>query len=218
MVRCKEFYEKWKKAGNFCEVNPKAAANIERYLDELIKIEPIGSVNISEGAARPLYQEKDSKVHDEAVKQVIALAVTKKADGKEPTVTAPEVKKIIEKVKGVPFKPTLGDEEKCKLTKDCAFLLCTIDTLIDECGWSINQIKHVVDYRELHGDGTLPFAPLPLPDGAQEKVSTQMIKAHLLDLISSFHKYHDYSFDDIRRIFFALVSEVENDGEAKSPE
>lgn len=117
MVRCDEFYEKWQKSGNFCELNPKAAALIDRYLDELIKIEtlePMGSkdLSISERAARPLYQEKDLQVHDEAVKQVVALAATKKAEGKEPIITGPEVQEIIDKLKPDSVPAVTADTEE----------------------------------------------------------------------------------------------------------
>lgn len=104
MVRCDEFYKKFKKEGNFCGLNARTVQEIKRYLITMDDIEKrsIERIEISETAARPIAKlRKDEEAYDEAIKQVVALAATKKAEGKEPTVTAPEVVEIIHCLKSV---------------------------------------------------------------------------------------------------------------------
>jgi phage N-6-adenine-methyltransferase len=128
-MRCEEFYEKWKKAGNFCEKHPKTASRIEKFLDlivveldeELAKSEifqggngPNGPV-ISEGASRPLISETDPDVRYEAIHQIVKVAEEKHMDGLPVKVIGREVEEILETVKakknGAHVANNSGDNE-----------------------------------------------------------------------------------------------------------
>ncbi len=113
MVRCDEFYQKWQKAGNFCEKHPDTAARIEAFLDmiveeleqEVAKSEilapekpPMGSI-ITERASRPLISEHRPEIRREAIQQIVKAAEQKLIDGEKPQVTNKEVTRIVEEVK-----------------------------------------------------------------------------------------------------------------------
>jgi phage N-6-adenine-methyltransferase len=112
-MRCEEFYEKWKKAGNFCEKHPKTAGRIEKYLDlivteldkELAKSEIFQDDDghmcpvISERASEPLVSENDTEVRQEAIHQIVKVAEEKYMDGVLPRVTRKEVEEILERMK-----------------------------------------------------------------------------------------------------------------------
>lgn len=73
MVRCADFYEKWKKDPNWCEKSPAAVSRINSYLsliDEICERENLTpelvSINFPERAARAVMSVKD-----EAVKKVV---------------------------------------------------------------------------------------------------------------------------------------------------
>lgn len=78
-MRCDEFYEKWRRCGNFCEKHPDTAAEIEALLDFIDEIKERD--NLSEGAkaafaetsaraVRPLIREKDTEIRDKAIESV----------------------------------------------------------------------------------------------------------------------------------------------------
>lgn len=108
MVRCDEFYEKWRTAGNFCEKHPDTVTRIEAYLDlepeideEVAKSEilynpsaPMVSI-ITERACRPLINIRDPEKRKEVIQQIIKKAEEKKVGGKEPQMTTKEVEEII---------------------------------------------------------------------------------------------------------------------------
>ena len=111
-MRCEEFYEKWKKAGNFCEKHPRTASRIEKFLDqivveleeELAKSEifqgengPMGPV-ISERASRPLISETDPEVRYEAIHQIVKAAEEKHMDGRPAKVVGREVEEILNNI------------------------------------------------------------------------------------------------------------------------
>jgi len=120
MVRCVEFYEKWEKAGNFCEKHPETARRIDKYLNEIIEVEeaikeekphfangpegtpPKGREIVAEKALRPLFSEKSPEVRKKVIKQIVKKADEKFTSGKKPRVTSNEVKQILAEVKG-PF-------------------------------------------------------------------------------------------------------------------
>jgi hypothetical protein len=60
-MRCAEFYEKWVKVPNFCEVADRTAERIEEYLQIVAELEKEGISRVStiggfsEGASRPLH-------------------------------------------------------------------------------------------------------------------------------------------------------------------
>lgn len=62
-MKCKEFYKKFERDGNFCEKNPNSARQIEHYIDYCSRhdIEK-GSINIS--ALQPLINIEGEMVHD----------------------------------------------------------------------------------------------------------------------------------------------------------
>lgn len=117
MVRCDEFYEKWKKAGNFCEKNPRTAAQIDAYLDELEYLNTIASeskdpgasaafaqVELSEGALRPLISLKDKNLHKNAVFDIVKIVTAMstecaKKKGKSFTLTNQAVQQVVQKIK-----------------------------------------------------------------------------------------------------------------------
>ena len=108
MVRCDEFYEKWKSSANFCEKHPDTVTRIEAYLDiepeidkEVAKSEilydpsaPMVSI-ITERACRPLIRIRDPEKRKEVIQQIIKKAEEKKVEDKEPQVTTKEVEKIV---------------------------------------------------------------------------------------------------------------------------
>jgi ParB family transcriptional regulator, chromosome partitioning protein len=109
-MRCEEFYEKWQKAGNFCEKHPDTAARIESFLDlmiaelapEIAKSEilntentPMGTI-LTERSSRPLISEKDPETRQEAIKQIVKVAEEKAMDGVKPQVTENEVRQILD--------------------------------------------------------------------------------------------------------------------------
>jgi len=104
LVRCEEFYEKWKRDPNWCKKCPTAVFYIDRYI-ELTQRYP-SLRKISEGAARPLLsiplEDKDFPT--------IATIITYEHDmGKK--VTADLVKEIIQKVKGKEKAPIQKPEQ-----------------------------------------------------------------------------------------------------------
>lgn len=114
MVRCKEFYEKWEQAKNFCEKHPKTADKIEKYLDlideilkgenlEEFKKEPMST--LSESGVRPLIREKDPEVREKAIESVKKSLktgkhpVTGRFMGKKERITHKDVEQIVQKEK-----------------------------------------------------------------------------------------------------------------------
>ena len=75
-MRCDEFYEKWRRCGNFCEKHPDTAREIDKLLD-FIDEHPDLSV-LSAKAVRPLIREKDEEVRDKAIESVKKSLESKK--------------------------------------------------------------------------------------------------------------------------------------------
>lgn len=100
-MRCDEFYEKWRRCGNFCEKHPETAREIEKLLD-FIDEHPDLSV-LSAKAVRPLIREKDPVVRDKAIVSVGKSLESKKnpATGRfsNKPPTERDVKKVIQQVK-----------------------------------------------------------------------------------------------------------------------
>src|SRR5271157_1824330 len=89
-MRCDKFYEKWQKAGNFCEKNPRTAEQIEAYLDEMRvlsekaancstdkELAAIAEIEVSETALRPLVSQKNLDVIEEVEQQIVNLSKEK---------------------------------------------------------------------------------------------------------------------------------------------
>lgn len=88
MVRCDEFYQKWQKAGNFCEKHPRTAEQIEEFLDKIVVTlemevaqseilapeKPAIAQILSETASRPLISERDKNIRQSAIKQIVKAA------------------------------------------------------------------------------------------------------------------------------------------------
>lgn len=76
-MRCAEFYEKWKKHPQFCELSKKSIGMIDAYIDlgDLIVSRGIDEksvyINFPEGVARPLIQIKEPEVRVEALNFVM---------------------------------------------------------------------------------------------------------------------------------------------------
>ncbi|MEI2763492.1 DUF5131 family protein [Methanothrix soehngenii] len=116
MVRCDEFYQKWQKAGNFCEKHPRTAEQIEEFLDKIVVTlemevaqseilapeKPAIAQILSETASRPLISERDKNIRQSAIKQIVKAAENKVIRGEKPQVTNKEVSEIIQAVKETP--------------------------------------------------------------------------------------------------------------------
>jgi len=110
MVRCDEFYEKWKRCGNFCEKHPRTADQIDQYLtlvEESKKTLGDDSASamerISERALRPLIAEKNPEIRSDAIKKSASLKKKKEKKYGETSsksrVTTAEVKRLISETK-----------------------------------------------------------------------------------------------------------------------
>jgi hypothetical protein len=124
MVRCKEFYEKWERCGNFCEKHKDTAERIDKYLDLIEEAEAMLNSKdgetmgrISERALRPLIAEKDPEIRADAIKQCGELKTRKERrygkDSGKSRVTGQEVKRIIsERKKEKAIQNGIVNEEK----------------------------------------------------------------------------------------------------------
>jgi hypothetical protein len=65
MVRCKDFYEKVRRDGNFCGMTKRALKEVEEYITFLDENPAL--TGISERAAQPLMREKDPEVQAKAI-------------------------------------------------------------------------------------------------------------------------------------------------------
>jgi protein gp37 len=113
MVRCDEFYQKWQKAGNFCEKHPRTAEQIEEFLDKIVITlskevaqseilapeKPAIAQILTETASRPLISEKNPIVREKAIKHIVKIAEDKMIRGEKPQVTNKEVFDIVHMVK-----------------------------------------------------------------------------------------------------------------------
>jgi hypothetical protein len=94
-MRCPEFYEKWKKHPQFCELSKASLSYLEDYLDltDLLisrKIEEKDVyIHFPETSARPLFSIKDPEIRTAALNFVM-ISLKKKED-----VPAKELKKLI---------------------------------------------------------------------------------------------------------------------------
>lgn len=79
MTRCIDFYEKWEKEPNFCEMTASSMSRINGYIELIEKLEKeydlprkltIGK--LSEGAARPVATLRDGEFKNAAVKIIAA--------------------------------------------------------------------------------------------------------------------------------------------------
>ena len=75
-MRCKEFYEKWERCGNFCEKHKDTAERIDKYLSFIEEIENKADIDektkqtivaASEGVLRTLIEEKDEEIKQKAI-------------------------------------------------------------------------------------------------------------------------------------------------------
>ena len=128
MVRCEEFYEKWKRVGehNFCEKNPRTVRDIDQLLNEIDKIREIECDILGESkesydmrgknlpsilsaeAVRPLAREKNQEVKKLAVVRITKLAEEKKKTGGNRRITAREVADVVKEIKSeMVFEPTV---------------------------------------------------------------------------------------------------------------
>jgi len=102
-MRCDEFYDKWRRCGNFCEKHPDTAREIDAIIN-FLDVEPDLS-GLSAKALRPLIREPNPEVRDRAIESVGKSLesgknpVTGKFSNKPPTER--DVKQVIEDVKKV---------------------------------------------------------------------------------------------------------------------
>jgi protein gp37 len=129
MVRCDEFYEKWRRCGNFCEKDPDTAAQIDAYLDQLQEIQEIAAdclseeefaamaeIQISEKACRPVVSEKESEIRQDAAQHIVKTAEEKLMEEKKPRVTSNEVLRTVNKRRPSKFNSTNDNIEWAKRT------------------------------------------------------------------------------------------------------
>jgi len=109
-MRCDEFYEKWRRCGNFCEKHPDTAREIEEMLDFIDEINEREDLSggakaafaaTSARAIRPIIREKDTEVRDRAIEKCAATIKDKeKRTGKKSAkMTEKQVTKVIEDIK-----------------------------------------------------------------------------------------------------------------------
>jgi len=173
MVRCDDFYRKWQKAGNFCEKHPKTAALIEEYLEKIIPLlEDVSTESeilndasrtivpeLSEGASRPLIQEKSPEVRREVMEQIVKVAEEKVINGKRPQVTNREVCQIIEDIKGPQEEPIPSPDP-----------MQVVQQLVDDLGVKADMpaipkyLTDLLDFKEIRGmleELTCPCCGMP---------------------------------------------------------
>jgi hypothetical protein len=77
MTRCLEYYDKWEKEPNWCNLCASAVSQINSYIELVNEIENAGAdrkftmVNLPERVARPIYTIKDPKARAETVKNLV---------------------------------------------------------------------------------------------------------------------------------------------------
>ena len=106
-MRCEEYYEKWKKDPNWCEKCQSAVSRINNYFDLAGELESKGIpkettfVGLSEGAARPLFTEKNPVVKAKAISHVEKLLKRETPTGGKykKKITIGEVKIGIKKIR-----------------------------------------------------------------------------------------------------------------------
>jgi len=68
MVRCEEFYEKWKRDPNWCLKSPAAVSRINRYIDLTERCPALRA--LPEGALRPLLGKKSAPIRQKVIHEV----------------------------------------------------------------------------------------------------------------------------------------------------
>ena len=133
MVRCKEFYDKWDRCGNFCEKHPDTAENIDQYLSLMEEAELVldtkdtGTINgISEWSLQPLIRERDPDIRADAIRKSASVKKQKEKkygkDSSKARVTQSEVKKVIAETKKEKIiQEDAISEEKPKFSFDYEF-------------------------------------------------------------------------------------------------
>lgn len=117
MVRCDEFYEKWKRCGNFCEKHEKTADEIDKYLtfiEGLEEGEQRAFAPFSARTLRPLINEKDTEIKGKAIitikkslnsgKDLVTGKITKNLP------TEAKIKTLITKIKKEEIPATDSDK------------------------------------------------------------------------------------------------------------
>jgi len=107
LVRCEEFYEKWKRDPNWCQKCRTAVYYIDKYI-ELSQKFPVLK-NISERAVRPLMS---IPLEDKDLPTIATIIAYEHDMGKK--VTIDDVKQIIQKVKGKGKAPSQPAREQPK--------------------------------------------------------------------------------------------------------
>jgi len=101
LVRCEEYYEKWKRDPNWCEKCPTAVYYIDKYIELTEKFPALK--NLSERAVRPLVsiplEDKDLPTIADTIAYQINESPLKR-------VTHKDVEEIIRKVKGKEKAPS----------------------------------------------------------------------------------------------------------------
>lgn len=78
-MRCKDFYEKWKRCGNFCEKHPDTAREIDRYLDFIEEYPEISG--LAESTVKPLINEQNEEIKQKAITHVEKIAIRETPTG-----------------------------------------------------------------------------------------------------------------------------------------
>ena len=109
-MRCDEFYEKWRKCGNFCEKHPDTAAEIEAlldFVDEINEREDLSDeakaafAGTSARAVRPLIREPNPEIRDKAISHIGKTLTRKTPQGGQYTkhVTERDVSDVLEGIR-----------------------------------------------------------------------------------------------------------------------
>lgn len=168
MVRCEEFYSLYREQKNFCGLDSKTVARIDKYLDEMDYLReiaakseistvigaPIGDGSISESALRPLISIKDPTIHNYVAEQLVKL-VAEKGDkkGKKSIIKSKEVQQIVDRCRN---DAAMAEQEakdktitsiavipqphtKRTIKEAQIFIAATIETLLEE-GFILEQV------------------------------------------------------------------------------
>ena len=79
MVRCADFYEKWKKDPNWCQKSPQTVRLIDFYLELVDSLEQVGANagaiyrKFPEGTAREIFKIKDENIKQQVIKNAAGM-------------------------------------------------------------------------------------------------------------------------------------------------
>ena len=75
-MRCDEFYEKWRRCGNFCEKHPETARKIQRYLDQIEEMSRVLSESSKEDMRKDIIEKEATTTIDTPNKPITTSVET----------------------------------------------------------------------------------------------------------------------------------------------